>query len=80
MTNVRINGNSSARVSHDDGKEYAVWSVEVQDDDGNWNLVTACYGGASLSSATLIARAWKNEIKLPSPLDAYDFIDNLDRL
>lgn len=67
MREVRINGQSTERIKKD-GREYAQWIVEVLNSDGEWQMVTTCYGPASASSAVLIAEAWAND-KIPSPVD-----------
>ena len=67
---VRINGNSTERF-----EGYAIWKVEVMDDEGGWQLITACYGAGSLSSAVIIARAWRDGAKIPSILDAQEFME-----
>ncbi len=68
MSKVRITGNSPDRVAG-----FAVWSVEVLNNDGEWVAVTSCYGPASLSSAILIADHWKAEKPLPCLLDSVEY-------
>ena len=72
---IRIRSSSMGHVKHEDGKNYATWYVEVLNSEGKWNLITACYGGASASSAMMIAQLWRDGGELPSLSRLSEYFD-----